>query len=220
MALSLPHSVFIHIPRTGGSWITNSLKQANIKYTMIGGGRHSELSKINSKLLKQKKTWSIVRHPLTYLQSQWCVRWEPVITKKNIIKILSLGAVPESIRNNKKYLNRLSKQPFEDFIEIYLKVCPGWVSQEYRHYLTYQDKYPGVDYIGKQENFPEDLINILKKTNDAKNLKIIRENPPKNASSKLKKHKQLCQYSNIQLKDQVLQAEKDAIEIFNYGLNT
>lgn len=77
MALILPHSVMIHIPKTGGSWCAVAIKQSGIKYVepMLPGAslvqsRHCSINAVADRV-KGRFTFAFVRHPLDWIRSNW-----------------------------------------------------------------------------------------------------------------------------------------------------
>lgn len=79
MAYLTPRSLMIHVPKTGGTWCFFAMHAAGIKVEepWIAGSvnaiqsRHCRIIDALS-FIQQRLTFSFIRHPMAWLQSQWC----------------------------------------------------------------------------------------------------------------------------------------------------
>lgn len=172
-------AVFLHIPKTGGSWVTHVLNKCNLVERAFGhkhadmdrvlyhpnflGGRKylSELIKRRLHPMFQKQyertnyKFCFVRHPMSWYESWWKymsgpeLRWGHWGDEHNVEKWH-----PNSI------LNGLGDDDFNSFVRKVIKKRPGYVTELYGWYTK-----PGIDFIGKQENLVDDLIFVLNHLN-------------------------------------------------------
>jgi len=78
MALVMPHSIFIHIPNTGGSWVRTAVRAAGIRCREVGppgAGRnqvlHCGIKDVPKHLRWPRLTFFCIRHPVSWLKSRW-----------------------------------------------------------------------------------------------------------------------------------------------------
>lgn len=172
---------FVHIPKTGGTSITNVLRQIDGTEVLAG---HDSV-----RLIKDYKDYFIftfVRNPFTRLTSAF----EHERRKGN--HDISFDVFLKTV--NKKELWMLPQTYF---------IGDGSI----------------INYIGKYENFENDLNFILKKLDC--NLKIphVNRNPIYNRHPNLNQEKYYKFFYDISwMKDWVRETYKDDFKIFNYAL--
>lgn len=86
MALELPHSVFVHIPRTGGTFTRLVILESEIvTREILGWGKgyrqkglinHCRADAIPSCIIQDKLIWTNIREPIAYLRSRWGCPYE------------------------------------------------------------------------------------------------------------------------------------------------
>ncbi len=93
MALMLPNSVFIHIRKTGGTWVRSAIAAAGIPTEEVGE-EHSTYAQIKH-LIGDRKVFSFIRHPLSLLKSYWAFRtvtfWPDVTNEPGSIEANPCG---------------------------------------------------------------------------------------------------------------------------------
>lgn len=203
MALILPNSAFIHIPQTGGTWVRMAIKELGIPCKESGNQpKEWGIKTIHHNFLKAKPyignkfTFSFVRNPLTYLQSRWCGKSLPRIMEHYDLK---------------------NSTDFNEFVKVYLDKIPGNITQIFRNYLTLNDKFPAVDFVGKHENLLEDLIYVLKYTGEKFNENKLRK-LSKISVRTTRSNKLNCEYESENLKLKVFKADELSFKTFNYDI--
>jgi hypothetical protein len=171
MALLLKNNaVFLHIPKTGGTWVRNVLKEFDLVQGPLGHG-HSDFERAywHAKLHHDLKVvryifrraihspraqlimkpdafkFCFIREPLGWYESWWrfmmSIDW----------RILGDEADPHNWHPN-SMLNGLGSPDFNTFMHNLNKKRPGYVTEMYGWYIR-----PGVNFVGKMENMVADL---------------------------------------------------------------
>lgn len=186
----LPHSIFFHIPKTGGIWVRKAIENAGIPTVEVGEGtgaahQHNHYWQVDR---AGKFTFAFVRHPLTWYPSFWSYRmltgWQ-TMDRADLFMSLS----------------------FEKFVWNALRYAPGHVSWRYEQYVGPE---PGVlDFVGKAENMASDLVKALRLAGEEFDEEKLLSTPRDNVS--------LLQpvYSD-RLREAVLRSEKKTLERFSY----
>ncbi|KKW39109.1 MAG: hypothetical protein UY85_C0014G0012 [Candidatus Peribacteria bacterium GW2011_GWB1_54_5] len=143
MALLLPHSVFYHIPKTGGSWVRGAIQKAGIPTNEVGVLGPVDMPLIDSRGLflhatpqavpLQMFAFTFVRNPLSWYQSHWAYctknkRWN----------------------EHNPFERQCASDNFHQFLRNALTYFPGGVSNMYRGYLGEEYTLPG-GFVGRQE---------------------------------------------------------------------
>lgn len=223
MALVLKDgSVFLHIPKTGGNWVSKILRESHLVSSEMGQTKHSDQAHLTVPLSRDGKRWlgpwqrhkirrtlqprpfmfCFVRHPLSWYESwfsymsQASRNWQNFGNENDLF-----DWHPNSI------LNGCGSEDFNQFVENVITKCPGYVSQLYSRYTC-----PKIDFIGKQETLREDLITVLKSlglTFDEMHIRNAQEHgvseKPKNPVS-----------WNESLRKEVMALERPALRAYGY----
>ncbi len=170
---------FLHIPKTGGSWVTSILEHNNLISNKIGhthadfdinlfqdrslsGRQHlfkafnrltnrfSSNNTSNNELNRNAPfRFCFVRNPLTWYESWW--RYMEGRGWNDWGRTNSATYWhPNSI------LNDLGSSDFNEFLWNVIKKRPGYVSELFFSYTK-----PGISFIGKTENLRQDLLDVL-----------------------------------------------------------
>ncbi len=166
-------ALFLHIPKTGGSWVEFALGQAGLEIeqaqTMEGvSWRHSLVS---MNVREYPFVFSFVRHPLSWYESWWKFQ-------AGIWKVYEPGCW-----HPQRILERCESDDFCEFIRLVIRHEPGYVSRMYEWYIG----PPGHDhlqFVGRQENLVEDLIEVLTMLGCEFDAEAIRHAPRANESEK------------------------------------
>ena len=185
MALLLNNNtIFLHIPKTGGDWVTN----ATSKVGVVKGVYHHKHAGFDRVVLNDPTHWCnkkwgrfdtppkaaftfcFVREPLEWLVSYW--RY-----------MVDIGAPKwASFRDGKIWhpnvpIDECWDTNFNKFVENVESKRPGYVTELFALYTPYQ-----VGFIGKQERLVDDLITVLDMTGQRYNKEALRNVPKNNAS--------------------------------------
>ncbi|MCB2167781.1 MAG: sulfotransferase family protein [Deltaproteobacteria bacterium] len=174
MALLLKNgSIFLHIPKTGGNWVREILSKLDLVDKEIGH-KHADVDRVLydrivnlsfMEFFKKKFSKSLtpfrnsqypfifcfVRHPLQWYESWFKYMSQPNREWRNWPKrIGDFDWHPNSL------INGTGSNDFKQFVKNVLKLYPGYVTHLYGFYTKRE-----IDFIGKQENLRNDLINVL-----------------------------------------------------------
>ena len=184
--LVLPHSRFLHVPKTGGNWVAAVLSElfpAAQRMPKIHTTRKSAPR-------PDLPTFAFVRHPLTWYQSYFSYKcrkgWDP--------------------RN--EWDDRVRSESFAGFVEAALTETPAYYSRLLRRYVGRSGDE--IDFIGKFEFLVDDLIQALELAGEQFDADQIRSTPPVNQSD----YTQHPTVYTEALRRHVLNVESEAIQRF------
>ncbi len=145
MALVTAKAVFLHTPKTGGTWIRTAIKECGIDHYEIGD-THSHFPELlqykSLEFFKKRKIFTFIRHPLTWYQSRWAFR---IKTGWQLQHPLDYSC---------------ASNDFRQFVRNALKFRPtGWVVSEFERYLNADQLKIEV---GRIEELVPDFISIMK----------------------------------------------------------
>jgi hypothetical protein len=158
MALYLPdyNALFVHCPKTGGSFVVQTLKdklELNVRQV---GYKHSHKDLVGPiRHRKKPYTFTLVRHPVTWYGSYWQMKMRAPVDGKHWY-----NWQPGTLWHpNWEIDPRYGDDDFARFIEK-VTTRTNYLHDMYRLY-TGLGTYDTVDQIGKQETLTEDLITFL-----------------------------------------------------------
>ena len=156
MALALSNSVYVHCPKTGGTWVRSVLQETGVTFEMIG--KHTHCRHI-PKEHKDKFKFVFVRHPLTWYQSYFAYKtvqgWSD------------------------DHLDRHCRAPaFRQFLNKVLDVFPGYCST-----VLAERYFNGADFVGRFERLRSDLVLALEQAGETYSKEIIETVSPQNVSN-------------------------------------
>ncbi len=188
----MPNSVFLHIPKTGGSFVARALllHVEGSREFYLDGNWHIDLKDCPD---REKFIFAFVRHPLEWWKSYWRFKM----------------GVDWSL-NNPNLDPFVKSDNFEEFMENVLKYKPGFCTSVFERRIG--DKANEIDFIGKYENIVEDLIKALKNAGEVFDENGIRDMEKINESDKNKFNTDL----NVDLEKRIIMSEFSAIERFGY----
>jgi len=181
VALLLPKSVFIHIPKTGGMWVRQAIINAGIpareKCCKWHEGTNAEwgLGKNGERLPNPhvclhaaahdidpqgRFTFAFVRHPLDFYISYWC------------FKKRSGWDMGNGIDRN------VCHETFDGFVRDCLRIMPsgkGLATYTYEWFLD--EAGWTLDFVGKQESLADDLVRALRLAGETFDEEALRRTP-------------------------------------------
>lgn len=195
-------AVFLHIPKTGGSWVTRILEEFDLIEGRIGH-KHADADRVLNAyryegakahaayLIKRKLQRKLGRflqeaeaHPKPFM---FCFVRHPLAWYESWFKYQSLRCNWRTWGNERNpenwhplaALNQSASDSFNGFVRNVLKTRPGYVTELYGGYTR-----PGlVDFVGRQENLREDLIRVLVRLGLPHDPEVIRRHSPVNVST-------------------------------------
>jgi len=186
------NAIFLHVPKTGGSWVRRILLDTGLFIRSIGRP-HADVDRVFGPVTTKKREilryyfkccigaspgekpflFCFVRHPLSWYESWFKFmgtaekNWKLLGDENDISKWH-----PQSC------LNGLDSRDFNTFVRNVVKKRPGYVTEMFSRYTC-----PPVAFIGKQENLTDDLITVLNRLDLDFDEDYIRTHPKINVSS-------------------------------------
>jgi hypothetical protein len=167
-------AIFLHIPKTGGNWITKVLEECGLIAGKLGH-KHAGMDRLlapvnprNGKMLNYFRIlrlrsvlapkpfmFCFVRHPLAWYESWFKYMTQPSRNWRDWGNPKDLfDWHPNAV------LNGCGAEDFNQFVRNVVDRRPGYVTELYASYAQ-----PQIDFIGKQENLQRDLVTVLKQLN-------------------------------------------------------
>ena len=190
MAIQIDRAIFLHIPKTGGTWVTRYFRETNMSHNV----EDLELAAhINGKVIRELRPntedlcFCFVRHPLTWYRSYWQMRNTLTPNDRHV-----------------PFIDSIVDLPFHQFIEAILDQHPNWLTQFFDDYIE------RCRLIGKQENLRNDLDNILKLLNIPYDRDYLFSRPLQNVSNSNETY-------TYKLAKAIMEGEHRIIKEFNYN---
>lgn len=190
--LILPRSVFLHVPKTGGSWVRKAIEAAGVPCTAfsLGSNHHPGLKDCPA---PEKFKFAFVRHPVSLYRSYWQYKmtygWDPL----NDID------------------NHCKSTDFPSFVRNVASTFPGAYGKNLDEIVGKPDRQ--IEFVGKYENLREDLVTALQLAQEDFDEAIIRNLPPYNVSDK----KSYPAVYTDELRALVCEVEAEVLQRFNYA---
>jgi hypothetical protein len=167
MAIITDRCVFLHIPKTGGTWIKQAFRASNIKFEELGG-QHNYFPDLYD--LKEDGyfddlfVFTIVRHPIHWYPSRWAFR----------------------VKNGWQARHPLdwncASNNFHEFLENVFTYAPeGWCNWLFSQYCEINGKE--IDFVGRTEFLADDFVKAMDKAGHEINLNVIENLGVVNSSS-------------------------------------
>lgn len=155
MAIELDKTIFFHIPKTGGTFVTKVLKDLFRRAEEVLTDRPHSLMLTNHHVVpnmyphsKNKKTFAFVRHPVKWYRSYWSYKMSNNWDMSHYIDVNCRDA------------------SLDNFIEKITTKYPQF-------YTNIVKEYEDVDFMGRQENLVGDLKEALTLFEEDADLSLI-----------------------------------------------
>ena len=189
------NAVFLHVPKTGGSWVRDALLAAGIPRDeyLVDGDQHADLSYCPH---PERFKFAFVRHPLSLYRSYW--RY----------KMGTYGTSDWDVRN--PFDVDCAATTFDAFVRNVLAKYPGWCTQMFEDYTG--PLHGQIEFVGRFERLADELVVALRLAGETFDETLLRQTPRTNVSWW---PAQEAQWS-AELASAVLAAEWAAIVRFGY----
>lgn len=156
----LPRSCFLHVPKTGGTWVSHALATAGLDCRVVYEARypqswapygHADLRDLAGVDVFR---FAFVREPTDWWRSFWAYRMRTGWEKQH--------EIDDVCRSDH----------FCVFIEHVLEKLPGYLSNMYERFVGTPDDE--IDFVGRFEGFAEDFIRALQRAGETFDEAVIR----------------------------------------------
>jgi hypothetical protein len=174
-------SVFLHIPKTGGSWVTEVLEREGLirrRFAHEHAGIDLALTWLSRRrwLNRQPSMFCFVRHPLAWYESYYSYMSNPDVAWRSWGRSAS---GPGRKWHPNFMLNGCGAPEFNEFVRNVIRRRPGYVSELFGWY----DK-PPILFVGRQENLANDLATALRLCGAEFDEEAVRSAAPVNVSAR------------------------------------
>jgi hypothetical protein len=187
---------YLRLQKCASTFTVRFLKQSGLCLQRVGQPHDNRLTNPEvHKICQTRWCFTIVRHPLDWLGSIWRFRTGA-----------GWGTHQE--------LDDCRHDTFDGFIENYLRLHPGFVSDLFQQF-TGTANAPLVHYVGRSETVVDDLRMVCQLTDAHFREDLL----PKERMNVSKQDRELSAYRR-DLRDAVMEAERFAIARYKYDLWT
>jgi hypothetical protein len=188
--LITPRTRFLHIPKTGGTWVTLALQVAGVPcqivWTRQGPGSRGHATLEQTKAYSDRFTFAFVRHPLDLYRSRWAAN-----TK---------DGWPMN-----RFLHDARSEDFPGFVDQVVKRHPGFAGKHFAEYTGPPEAE--ISFVGRYETLVADLVRALDEAGEKYDEEALRSYAPANRSDYVRNS---ANYDRA-LAERVIEAEQDAI---------
>jgi hypothetical protein len=209
MAILLSQSVFIHAPKTGGTWVAAALERSGLVIGDLGPVHASPDELEREPAFRDRgNRFAFVRHPATWYASAWAHRmdekWGPINAPDWFSRAWTARW--------DEFTRRCNARLFPRFVENCTRAFPtGWLSAMYDAYTK------GCTHIARQETAADDLVAILRSIGEPLDEAAIRHTPPQNVRATSSRRASRITFTP-EILEMIAAAEQQAYLRFGYGL--
>lgn len=212
--------MFLHIPKTGGRWVTEAIKRLDLKCVEVGL-MHGYINPSHDRYKYKDKTlaewanecfvFSFVRHPFEWHRSYWAYTMGVrSVNKKNGLEFWEKFE-PNEVWHPTHGICDCASSEFELYLRKVIHKHRGFVTNMFNRYL-YRPNGKRIDYVGKQENLEEDFMFVLETNNILYDRdKILGINRVGGSKHRLKKRTEIWDNST---KEEIVRANHPIIKEF------
>jgi hypothetical protein len=161
-AVLTPRTRFLHVPKTGGTWVWGALVAAGVEIEVLGlpppDARTNHWGLRETEDYDDRFTIAFVRHPLDWWRSLWAWRmrdgWDPRSKMDSIA----------------------GSEDFNTFIERIVEHFPGHLETLFARYIGPPSR--PITFIGRYEALVDDLARALREAGEDFDEHALRSNPP------------------------------------------
>jgi Sulfotransferase family len=157
--------LFLHVPKTGGSWAGDAMRAAGIELRREGELHDARVSRTG------RFAFAFVREPLDWFGSWWLHR-----------RVFGYDAPGEVEHGEPSVMDRFVDLPFPDFVARTAEELPGILSKAYRKYFGPPES--PIDFIGRFESLENDLVRALTLSGVEFDEDAVRKMPPNSQSGR------------------------------------
>lgn len=219
MALVLPNSVFIHVPKTGGSWVRAAIANTGMRCEESGPfdvHDHYGVFDLPAHLVRDRFTFGFVRHPVDWIKSRWAWGMLSGFAEKIQREPAAMG----------HWMAACWDEDLSQFVSKYLDLCPGVATSTMLRMLGWRYTPLGweptgcaVDFIGKYADLVADTMTALRNAREfgiSYGDPVLRETAPQRVGAQGPFAAE-CESLDPDLIPRILAAEAPLCEIFGYG---
>jgi hypothetical protein len=158
------NAVFLHVPKTGGSWVKAAVLRAGLQFEeyLVDGDIHGDLSYCP---FRSRFLFAFVREPCSLYQSYWRYKARAGWDERNPFDV------------------DCAAPTFEGFVENVVRLEPAWCSRMFEDYVGPPEGEIG--FVGRFESLADDLVRALRLAHESFDERLIRETAPTNVSAGL-----------------------------------
>ncbi len=190
--LIFKNAVFLHVPKTGGTWVKAAVSNAGIEFEeyLVDGDIHGDLSYCP---FRDRFIFAFVREPLSVYQAYWRFKTMVGWDQRNPFDM------------------DCAAPTFHTFVENVLRLEPAWCSRMFEDYVgrTVADE---ISFVGRYEALADDLVRALGMIGASFDEPALRATPPVNMSTV---SRELTQWPP-ELEARVRRSEERALLRFGY----
>ena len=161
--LIFENAVFLHVPKTGGTWVKTAVTNAGIPFEeyIVDDDIHGDLSYCPH---RDRFIFAFVREPLSLYQAYWRFKIMAGWDHRNPFDL------------------DCAAPTFDRFVENVLQLEPAWCSRMFEDYVgrTPADE---INFVGRYESLGDDLVRALGMIGSSFDERTIRMTPPVNISN-------------------------------------